>query len=159
MERGDAWDERGGRGQDRALVLHGNDSDSDILSPDIVAAVLAESKDHIGPKTLYHEWCSGQKTWHVCALVRPPFTCVQSNCKPYLWCTHCGGGTESAVAHYWADWLHSPCVWVVPNASERGTPSVVARKWAYWVHNPSCLGCPRCFTVGDKIGSGPLLAT
>ena len=31
----------------------------------------------------------------------------------------------------------------------------MAYKWAGWIYNPCRLGGPRCFTVGDKIRSGP----
>ena len=38
-------------------------------------------------------WRSGQKKWHVCALIPPPYTCAECNGKRYLWCTQCGGCT------------------------------------------------------------------
>ena len=84
--------EVGSRNRGTALVLHGNDNNSDIVSQDIVVAGLAEPQDHIGAQDLYHKWRSGQKTWHVCALIRPPYTYAQCNCKRYLWCTHIVGG-------------------------------------------------------------------
>ena len=73
--QGDTWDERGRRGrgiakgQGSGLLLHGNDSDSDILSQEIAVAIPAKAHDHIGVQDVYHEWHSGQKKWHVCALI------------------------------------------------------------------------------------------
>ena len=92
MEQGDTWDESGSRGrgtskgQGSPLVLHGNDSDSDIVSQGIATAVPTDGHDHSGSHDLYHEWRSGQKKLHVCALIRPPYTYAQCNCKRYLWC-------------------------------------------------------------------------
>ena len=52
MERGDTWDERGWRGrgtakgQGSALLLHGNDTESDILSQLLAIAVATEGHYH-----------------------------------------------------------------------------------------------------------------
>ena len=62
-------------------------------------------------------------------------------------------GTKSNVSHMWADWLHNPCL-VAPNASKRGTKSAVTHEWADWLHNPCRLEGAQCFTTGDKICSG-----
>ena len=62
----------------------------DIAIPGM-CAVPTEGHNHSGAQDVYHEWRSGQRKWHVCALIRPPYTCAQCNCKRYLWCIHCGG--------------------------------------------------------------------
>ena len=97
IERGDTRDERGRRGrgttkgQGSALVLHGNYNDSNILSQGIASAAPTEGHDHSGAQDVYHEWHNGQKKGHVCALIRPPYTCAQCNYERFFWCTHCGG--------------------------------------------------------------------
>ena len=127
MERGDTCDERGRRGrgtakgQGSALLLLGNDSDSDILSQGTATALPTEGHDHSGAKDVYHEWHSGQKRWHVCALIRPPYTCAQCKCKQYLWCTHYGGcafcltttdcPTRGGVTCDTDRWVHLPADW------------------------------------------------
>ena len=49
----------------------------------------------------------------------------------------------------------TPALWGVPNASAQGTESRVAHKWAQWLHNPCRLGGPQRCRAGDKISSGP----
>ena len=86
------------------MVLHGNDSGSDILS-----------QDHLWAQDRYHEWCSGQKPQHVCALICPPHTCTQCNCKRYLWCTHYGGcafGLATTECHARGGVLGGTALWV-----------------------------------------------
>ena len=93
-------------------------------------------------------------------------------------------GTESEVAHKWANWLPRPCrigephrlraggkirsgpqvgklanfplaVSGSPTASERGAKSEVAHKWASWLPHPCRIGEPHRLRAGGKIRSGP----
>ena len=111
-----------------ALLLHGNVGDSDILSQGIAAVVLADASDHNGAHRVHHEWCSGQTKWHVCALIRPPYTCAQ--CNRYMWCTHCGGcafcltttgcSARGGVTRDTDRWVHHPA------DREPTTPPIIA---------------------------------
>ena len=92
-------------------------------------------------------------------------------------------GTISEVAHKWADWLHNPANWGVPNASQWGqnqkcpasvqigyithasfgvpnaskreTKSKVPHKRAQGLHQPCHLGAPQRFGAGNKNSSAP----
>ena len=63
-------------------------------------------------------------------------------------------GTNSTIAHKWANWLHNTCHLGVPNASDQKTKSALTRKWAHWPHSMCRLGGPEHFTARNNIRSG-----
>ena len=55
------------------------------------------------------------------------------------------------MAHKWADWLRTPAIYGVRNASERGIKSGVAHKCVDWPHDPCCLwGSPPLHSGGQN---------
>ena len=62
------------------------------------------------------------------------------------------GGTESALAHKWAGWLHNPCRLGGPQRLRVGDKFKSGPiKWAGWLHNPCHLGVPGASEHGTKL--------